>query len=84
MKLYVLIDEQYDASYRAVQGAHAVAEFLLRNPGSTWRNHTLVFLKTPHLDTWMDRINNTGKSFTAFVEPDVGHKITAIACLDDG
>lgn len=84
MKLYVLIDEQYDASYRAVQGAHAVAEFLLRNPDSTWKNHTLVFLKAKDLDEWIDRLTRAGKSFTPFVEPDVGHNVTAIACLDDG
>jgi len=84
MKLYVLIDEQYDASYRAVQGAHAVAEYLLRNPGSSWQNHTLVFLKTPCLERWTDRLRESDKDFTSFVEPDVGYKITAIACLDDG
>jgi hypothetical protein len=84
MKLYVLIDEQYDASYRAVQGAHAVAEFLLRNPGSSWQNNTLVFLKTPDLQKWIDELKYLGKNFTSFIEPDVGNKITAIACLDDG
>jgi hypothetical protein len=84
MKLYVLIDENYDPSYRAVQGAHAVAEYLLRNPGSSWRNHTLVFLKTHQLDMWMDRLRELGKDFNEFTEPDVGNKITAIATLDDG
>jgi hypothetical protein len=63
VKLYVLIDEKYDSSYRAVQGGHAVAEYMLRHPDSNWKNQTLIFLKC-NLQKWMEILREMGKEFT--------------------
>ena len=83
MRLYILIDEQYDPSYRGVQGAHAVAAYLLQNPESSWKNQTLVFLKIDNIDHWKHKLRMKQKPFTEFIEPNVGHKTTALAVLDE-
>lgn len=44
-KLYVLVRNDLKYSSPAVQAGHAVAQFLLENPNSTWNNHILVYLK---------------------------------------
>lgn len=49
MKLYVLVRDDLDHSYRFVQGAHAVAEYLLQHPNTPWRNGTMVFLSVPDI-----------------------------------
>ena len=82
-RLYVLIDAQYPAHYRAVQGTHAAVEHALKYP-DLWKNQTIVMLKTCDLPSWKQRLVHTERTFVEFREPDVGNKITAIALVDDG
>jgi hypothetical protein len=43
-KLYILVRRDLSKSQQAVQGGHAVAEYLLRGPSTDWSNGTLVYL----------------------------------------
>lgn len=47
MKLYVLIRKDMPKAYQAVQGGHAVAQWLIDNPENGWNNHTLIYLGVP-------------------------------------
>jgi len=81
-KLYVLVRKDLPKSQQAVQGGHAVAEFLLRGPVTFWNNGTLVYLgvRDKHdLESWGGRLNDCGHDVIAFREPDRDNEITAIA-----
>jgi len=43
-KLYILVRKDLSKSQQAVQGGHAVAEYLLHGPSTAWTNGTLVYL----------------------------------------
>jgi hypothetical protein len=68
-------------SQRAVQGGHALAEFLLHGPKSSWKNGTLVYLGVKNLQQ-LDRLVyiliNENVPFVEFYEPDID-QITAVA-----
>lgn len=84
IRLYVLIDSQYDESYRAVQAGHAVAAFMLKYPESKWKNSYLIYLKVDNLKEWKDKLDFLNRDYAYFIEPDVGNKMTAIAIIDSG
>jgi hypothetical protein len=77
MKLFVLVDKGLSKSQQAVQSAHAVAEFLLRVPGTAWDNGTLVLLKVDDVVPWLSKLQD--KPHAYFVEPDLNDKVTAVA-----
>lgn len=83
MKLYVLIRKDIDHSYRAVQGGHAVAEFLLKGSIS-WKNTTLIYLGVKgerQLKTWIDKLSRKNIECIPWREPDMNNEITAIATV---
>ena len=82
-KLYVLVDENLEPSYRAVQSGHAAVQWVLDHPDQEWNNNYLIFLKG-HLQTWIEKLKFHRLDFTVFREPDRGKEITALACLCDG
>jgi len=47
MKLYVIVSQTLSTPQKAVQGGHAIADFMIRNPESQWRGHSLIFLTVP-------------------------------------
>jgi len=87
MKLYVLVRKDLSKSQQAIQSGHAVAEWLLCEPSPQWGNGTLVYLSVKNerdLHKWMYKLEQRGKPFAKFIEPDIGDQVTAIASLSDG
>ena len=83
-KLYVLINNRLNSVYGCVQGAHAVAQFLLDNKETQeWNNNYLFFLSA-NLDEWIPKLANNGYTFSEFHEPDLCDTITAIAIENNG
>ena len=81
-KLYVLVRKDLSRSQQAVQAGHAVAEYLLRGPSSSWGNGTLVYLgvRNKHeLETWQEEISSAGYEIIPFYEPDRNNEMTSFA-----
>ena len=93
-KLYILIDKNLDPIYGAVQGGHAVAQWMLDNwqtkrnkdfnedePIWEWNNDYLIYLSVD-IEKWKEllwRFDPSKFKWTWFDEPDLGNKTTAIA-----
>ena len=74
-KLYVVVNKNLTTSQQAVQSAHAVAEFLRKNPYTQWKNGHLILLKdTPGTAVLFGHCEHA-----AFREPDLENKVTAYA-----
>lgn len=82
-RLYVLIDKSLDPIYGCVQGGHAVAQYLLEHPDSTWKNNYLIYLSCD-INKWKNKLNIRGLDFSEFVEPDLDNKLTSIAVESSG
>ena len=88
-KMYVLVRNDLPPVYRAVQGGHALAEFMLKHPtqAQEWGNHTLIYLGVKdeeELRLWGEKITYRETPWEGFKEPDIGNQLTAIACYSDG
>lgn len=88
-KLYVLCDKNLDPIYGAVQGGHAVAEWLLENwqiqrngdPDWEWKNDYLIYLSAD-VNEWYEILapfDPNHYKWTYFREPDLDYKMTSIA-----
>jgi len=90
LKMYVLVRRDLSETYRNVQGVHAVAQYSLDGDQELyrkWNNSTLVHLAVGNLGSirrWADILEERGKKFVPFREPDLDGQITAIACVDTG
>lgn len=85
-RLYVLCDYKLDPVYSCVQGAHAVAEYLLKHEKDEcpyWRNEYLIFLKA-NVGYWKKKLKKLNRDFVPFFEPDLKMRMTAIALEDSG
>ena len=82
-RLYVLIDKTLDPIYGCVQGGHAVAQWLLEHPNQDWNNSYLIYLRC-NIFSMKRKLVRLGEDFSEFKEPDLGNKLTAIACENDG
>ena len=85
MKLYVLIRKDIlSPSQQAVQGGHAVAEFLLNS--NKWRNSTLIYLEIKserQLNNWLDKLEFSDIEYYIWREPDLNNQITSIAAYSN-
>lgn len=81
-RLYVLVNKRLNPVYGCVQGGHAVAQWLLDNPGQKWNNQYLIYLWAD-TERWVDRFDSLGIKYSAFKEPDMNGTVTAIAVQDD-
>lgn len=85
-RLYVLTRGDLEKSYQAVQAGHAVAQFLLENPESNWKNNYLIYLNVKdeeELKYWMWKLNKKGIKYSEFKEPDINNETTAVAVAND-
>ena len=82
-KLYVVVNKDLPISQQAVQSAHAVTEFLKRNPNTLWDNGYLVLLKDkPYRNNDMRHFGpprNYQHEYVEFKEPDLNNATTAYA-----
>lgn len=87
-KLYIVVDPSLSTSQKAVQAAHAAAEFQKMYPLAPWVNGTLILMtiKKEHLKShWgskpLDEICH-GVFKTVWRESDMDNKVTAVAILN--
>lgn len=83
-KLYVLINNRLNSVYGCVQGAHAVAQWLLDNKEEQQWNNEYLFFLSANLDEWIPKLTKNGYAFSEFHEPDLCGTITAIAIENNG
>ncbi len=87
--MYVVVRSDFDASYRMVQGAHALTKYVQENPNTAqvWNNEYLIFLRT-FLEINLKEIHSNlvanGFTVAAFNEPDQNFQMTALAVYEDG
>jgi hypothetical protein len=87
LRLYVLVRNDLEVTYRGVQGTHAVAAFYERGGHPEWHNETIVQLAVRNeqeLRYWAEKLAMKDKRFSYFNEPDLKGQMTAIACVDTG
>lgn len=70
-RLYVIVHRSLSPAQKAVQGMHAVASFAGSNPGD-YSQTTLVFLESDSPELFEG---------TAFYEPDLDNRLTAVCFL---
>lgn len=91
-KLYILTDKELDPIYAAVQGGHAVAEWVFENYQLNkegygewkWNNDYLIYLSVD-IKEWFDKLikfDPAKYQWTWFTEPDLDNKMTAIAVYE--
>ena len=86
-KMYVLVRKDLSKSQQAVQGGHAVAEYLLHVHDDSWSNGTLVYLAIRNendLMFWEETLKHNSIDYAVFREPDIGNQLTAISVVSDG
>jgi len=94
-RLYVLTRNDLGLAYQAVQGAHAVAQFVLDYPDNEWKNGYLIFLAVENdgdLWDWLYKLESQNKMkstekkilFSIFQEPDLDYELTAVAVYTTG
>jgi hypothetical protein len=85
-KLYVLTRKDLSKSQQAVQAGHAVAEYLLRGPSTSWDNGTLVYLgvKDEKELLFWGKVLDKHSDVIMFREPDRDNEVTALATVSGG
>ena len=91
-KLYVLIDKNLDPIYGAVQGGHAVAEWLIEHGQieklssgikyhNIWNNEYLIYLQCDLNELIYKHLDlyEAHDKETLFCEPDLDDRLTAVA-----
>lgn len=78
-RLYVLISDELDPIYGAVQGGHAIAQWMLEHSDNLyWKNETVVYLSC-NIGQMLYRLR--GEDITIFQEPDLDYTVTAAAVV---
>lgn len=85
-KLYIISRSDLELSYQAVQGQHALAEFIFEHPqiARKWHKESnyLCFLVAKdefELNNLIEKALALGLKISVFKEPDINNELTAIA-----
>ena len=90
-RLYVIVRE--DLAYKYIQGQHVVAQYAIEHPASLldWNNGYLINLSVFNgiaIEKLWDELNANDAledvCKSAFIEPDLGDKMTSIAIFENG
>ena len=81
-KLYILIDKNLDPIYGAIQGGHAIAEWLIEHGQSKWSNEYLIYISVD-INKWKQLLDFTESLYSEFHEPDLDNQLTSIAILEN-
>jgi len=79
--MYVLVRNDLTEAQKAVQGGHALAEYLLKKKHD-WNNSTLIYLGVrdkEHLEKWKYKLEKHEILCSIWREPDMNNEITSIA-----
>lgn len=82
MKMFVIVRRDIPKIHQAVQAGHALAEYLLYGPSSSWTNGTLIYLGVKglnQLENLKYKFERDGIPYKEFREPDLDNQITSIA-----
>lgn len=87
-KMYILVRKDLGHTYKMVQGAHGLAQYMLEHTQGAkhWNNNTIVFLDVDSeekLDNWIYKIESHGLNYSKFYEPDINNQLTSVACYTD-
>lgn len=84
-KLYAVVINTIDHSCQGVQAGHAVGKLAAMHPEIDWDNQTFVYLQSGEKKLYklIDRLIKNGLNVSTFNEPDIGDKLTAMACITD-
>lgn len=81
-KMYILCNRRLAPMYAAVQGGHALSQWIADHPGQFTMDTALIYLNC-RLDKKLEEMKDHGYDFSVFMEPDLNNTITAAACLGD-
>ena len=84
MKMYVLVRDDLTKSQQAVQGGHALAQFMIEHPFNGWKNGTLIYLRLSKEDlaAYYEEWRKSLKYISKFNEPDLNDEMTAFAFVE--
>ena len=90
-KLYVVVRGDLEPGLRAAQACHAQRQFAADHPEDDldWftKSNTIVLLEVPDIEALVDltfRLDRRDIKYARFIEPDLGHELTAIAVAPEG
>ena len=90
-KLYVIVRGDLAPGLRAAQACHALRQFAAEHPevDADWftTSNTIVLLEVPDLEALSElcfELDSRGVRRASFIEPDIGHELTAIAVAPEG
>lgn len=80
-RLYVLINNKLTPIYGAVQGGHAIAQWMLEHHDNLyWKNETVVYLSCD-IEKMLYVLRD--QDISIFREPDLDNAITSIAVVEN-
>ena len=80
-RLYVLVSNELPPIYGAVQGGHAIAQWMLEHSDNpVWKNDTVVYLSCD-IEKMLCLLED--EDISIFREPDIGNVITSIAVISN-